>query len=270
MSTVMVEAASQERAATLLGANDPPPFTVTNPTGRSPFLLLGDHAGKRIPAALGDLGLPAAERERHIAWDIGIAALGALLATALDAVFVHQAYSRLVVDCNRGEGAWDAIAPASDGTAVPGNAVLDESARARRFAEIHEPYQQAIGQEIDRRLAAGQGTILVSLHSFTPVMHGSARPWQVGILHDRGDTRFAEAMLAVLREERDLTVGDNAPYRMALIDYTVPRHAYPRALPYAEIEVRQDLLADAAGCAAWSDRLARALVAARARAGGSW
>ena len=251
---------------TLLGTEDAAPVRVINPKGASSFLLIGDHAGNAVPKALGSLGLSDAELARHIGWDIGIGELGALLSEKLDAVFVRQSYSRLVIDCNRSPSQPDLIAEVSDGTVVPGNAGLGEAERAARFAEIHTPYQAAIAAEIARRDAAGMTTVLVALHSFTPAMKGAlrdqARPWHIGILHDGGDTAFAHALLDVLRDEADLVVGDNEPYRMDLIDYTIPRHAYPQRRPYAEIEVRQDLLADSAGCAAWADRLARVLPAA--------
>ena len=251
----------------LLGADDPSPIVTINPTGASSFLLIGDHAGNHIPAVLGDMGLGPAERVRHIAWDIGVAQLGEMLSTALDAVFVRQVYSRLVIDCNRRPDAPDAMPAVSDGTTVPANATLDDAARAARVSAIHTPYQAAIGTEIARRQAAGQATILIALHSFTPVMRGIARPWQIGILHDGGDTGFARALLAALADEPDLTVGDNEPYRMDLIDYTIPRHAYPDRLPYAEIEVRQDLIDDEQGCRAWCDRLARLFAVAAAAVG---
>ena len=251
---------------TLLGTEDAAPVRVINPKGASSFLLIGDHAGNAVPKALGSLGLSDAELARHIGWDIGIGELGALLSEKLDAVFVRQSYSRLVIDCNRSPSQPDLIAEVSDGTVVPGNAGLGEAERAARFAEIHTPYQAAIAAEIARRDAAGMTTVLVALHSFTPAMKGAlrdqARPWHIGILHDGGDTAFAHVLLDVLRDEADLVVGDNEPYRMDLIDYTIPRHAYPQRRPYAEIEVRQDLLADSAGCAAWADRLARVLPAA--------
>ncbi|WP_375393966.1 N-formylglutamate amidohydrolase [uncultured Sphingomonas sp.] len=243
----------------LLGADDPSPIVTKNPEGSSSFLLIGDHAGNRIPSVLGDMGLEPSERTRHIAWDIGVARLGELLSAALDAVFVQQVYSRLVIDCNRDPDAADAMPTVSDGTPVPANAALDETRRVARIAAIHKPYQAAIGAEIARRQAKGQPTILIALHSFTPVMRGLARPWQVGILYNDGDPTFAQALLTALRDERDLTVGDNEPYRMDLIDYTIPRHAYPDRLPYAEIEVRQDLIDDDAGCRDWCDRLVRVL-----------
>lgn len=246
------------------GPATPAPVTVFNPQRRSPFLLLGDHAGIAIPAALGTLGLGAPDLARHIACDIGVKGLGEALAERLDAVFVHQRYSRLVVDCNRDPRAPDAIPERSDGTIIPGNVGLDATARAARVATVHAPYQAAIAAEIARR---AEPPILVSLHSFTPVMAGQPRPWDVGILHDAGDARFARAMLAALAARGDLVVGDNEPYRMDSIDYTVPRHAYPAGLAYAEIEVRQDLLADGAGQQRWAAILAEALRAAQERLG---
>jgi len=252
----------------LLTTEDTSPVTVINPAGASSFLLIGDHAGKAVPARLGSLGLSDAELSRHIGWDIGVGGLGAALAERLDAVFVRQTYSRLVIDCNRSPDQPDVIAAVSDGTVVPANAALSEADRATRFREIHEPYHAAIDAELARRDMLGLPATVIALHSFTPMMSGpmrdQARPWQIGILHDGGDTSFAQALLAVLRTEGDLTVGDNEPYRMDLIDYTIPRHAYP-ARGYAEIEIRQDLLESAEDCAAWADRLARLLPAALER-----
>jgi predicted N-formylglutamate amidohydrolase len=236
---------------------------VHNAGANSPFLLLGDHAGNRIPAALGQLGLDATERRRHIAWDIGIADLGICLADALGASFIHQVYSRLVIDCNRRPGASDSIPAVSDGTIVPRNNGLDAAQADLRAAAIHAPYQLAIADEIDRRSAQGLATILVALHSFTPCMAGLERPWHAGILYDGGDDRFARAVLEALAEASELNIGDNEPYSMDTTDFTIPFHAYPRALPYVEIEIRQDLLADASGIAAWCARLQQALEAAQ-------
>ena len=248
----------------LLAANDPPPVQIINPQGPSPFLLIGDHAGNAIPSRMGSLGLSAKELSRHIGWDIGVAGLGERLAEAIDAVFIRQTYSRLVIDCNRDPAQPDAMPEVSDGTVIPANAGLREVDRAARVAAIHAPYQAAIGAEIARRDAAGMETVLVSLHSFTPSMRGVDRPWEIGILHGGGDERFSIALLGLLERQQGLTVGDNEPYAMDIIDYTVPRHAFEAGRAYVEIEIRQDLLATAEQQAGWATRLTPLLNQARA------
>ncbi|HEX8446475.1 MAG TPA: N-formylglutamate amidohydrolase [Sphingomonas sp.] len=249
----------------LLSADDPAPVRLENPEGRSPLLLIGDHAGNAIPEKLGDLGVSAADRARHIGWDIGIAGLGAALSRRLDAVWISQAYSRLVIDCNRDpapDADPNAIVSVSDGTPIPANHGLGDADRAARVTEIHAPYQNAIADEIARRTAAGLPTLLVALHSFTPTMAGIVRPWHVGILHDGGNDRLALTALALLRSDPVLTVGDNQPYAMDRIDHSIPRHAFIAGLPYVEFEVRQDLLADTAGIDRWCGILSRTLLAA--------
>jgi predicted N-formylglutamate amidohydrolase len=240
----------------MLSTSDPSPVRVLNPDGASSFLLLGDHAGNEVPSALARLGLGDEEMGRHIAWDIGIAGLGRRLSEALDAAFIAQTYSRLVIDCNRDPEAPDAIPAISDGTPVPANQDLSPLDRAARLREIHVPYQLAIAEALSRRDQAGLRTILVSLHSFTPAMNGFARPWQIGILHSEGETGFAQAILRLLRARGDLVVGDNQPYAMDKIDYTIPHHAFGARRPYVEIEIRQDLLATPEQQAEWSDLLA--------------
>ncbi len=242
-----------------LVATEAEPVVVLNSGADSPFLLLGDHAGRDIPASLTDLGLPPADLARHIAWDIGVAGLGARLSDALGATFIAQRYSRLVIDCNRDPSRADAIPEQSDGSTVPGNSNLTPAERAARVAAIHEPYQQRIAEEIAGRDARGLTTVLVALHSFTPVMGAHARPWRFGVLHQE-DSPFSRAVLARLRAEPDIgPVGDNEPYRMDDVDHTVPRHRRQGRIDYVELEVRQDLLADDAGQAAVAARLARLL-----------
>jgi predicted N-formylglutamate amidohydrolase len=236
---------------------------VHNAGATSPFLLVGDHAGNRIPGSLGRLGLDDAELQRHIAWDIGIAELGLLLGDSLAASFIHQIYSRLVIDCNRRTGAPDSIPAVSDGTPIAGNAGLASADGDARAAAIHAPYHQAIADEIDRRTSLGLPTVLVALHSFTPAMNGVDRPWHVGILYDAGDIRFARATMAAFAQNPALIVGDNEPYSMDTIDFTIPTHAYPRGLPYVELEIRQDLLAHSEGVKAWSHHVEQALTTAR-------
>ncbi len=243
----------------LIDATEPAPVAITNPSGASRFLLIADHAGNRVPRSLHDLGLPPAELSRHIGIDIGVSGLGAMLSEALDAPFVEQVYSRLVIDCNRDPDRADAIVEASDGTVIPGNAALSTQDRQARVAEVHAPYQDAIARILADRDIGGRPAILVALHSFTPVMAGVARRWHCGVLYDGGDTRLALAALERLRAERSLVVGDNEPYAMQGTDHTVPRHAYAARRPYVEFEVRQDLIADAGGQADYCGIIAAVL-----------
>ena len=247
------DADSVRPASLLLDRDDPPPAIVANPGAASPFLLIGDHAGRAIPRALGDLGLPPGAMDLHIAWDIGISGLGRALARLLDACFVEQAYSRLVLDCNRKPGAADRAPPVSDGVGVPGNVGLSEADMAARVAAIYEPYNAAIAQ------AAAGRRLLVSLHSFTPAMQGLARPWKLGVLHAQ-DSPLSLKLLALLRAELGEEAGDNQPYAMDGTDNTVPLHA-PRFEDYVELEVRQDLIQDVDGQAAMAAMLARILPA---------
>lgn len=234
-------------AITVLSAGDQPPVIVRNPGARSPYLLVGDHAGVAVPRALGDLGLPPEAFLRHIAVDIGISGLGPLLADRLGACFISQHYSRLVIDCNRDPARPDGIAEISDGTTIPGNLGLTPAGRQARVEEIFQPYHDAIAAELDWRAAEGLPTVLIALHSFTPVMSEIARPWRYGVLHLH-NSPFSDAALAALRGTfgEDL-VGDNEPYMMDGTDFTVPHHAGPRGLDYFELEVRQDLLETAEG-----------------------
>jgi predicted N-formylglutamate amidohydrolase len=256
---------SEVRSTRLVDVPDGEAVIVTNSGAASPFLLLGDHAGRDMPPRLGDLGLSAPDLDRHIAWDIGIAGLGRRLSAALGAPFIAQRYSRLVIDCNRDPARADSIPAESDGTPIAGNAGLSEADGAARVAEVFAPYHARIAQELDARADRGLPTVVVALHSFTPAMQGIPRPWRFGVLH-LGDSRFSMAVLAALRAEPDApAVGDNEPYRMDEVDFTIPHHAIRRGLDYVELEVRQDLLSDPAGQQAVAERLARVLPAALSR-----
>jgi predicted N-formylglutamate amidohydrolase len=241
----------------LLEAAEVPPVREENSDGRSPFLLTCDHYGRLIPRALGDLGLPASELTRHIAWDIGIAGVAERLSKQLDAHLIAQRYSRLVIDCNRPPCVASSIPVLSEATAVPGNEGLTRAAAEARRGAVFEPYHRRIAEVIDRRLQGGVPTVLVSLHSFTPVYAGIARPWHVGTLYHR-DTHLPPLLLRLFRAEADLVVGDNQPYAVSdESDYTIPIHGEARGLMNSGIEIRQDLIADQAGERQWADRLAR-------------
>ena len=241
----------------LLGHTEVPPVLEHNASGRSPFLLTCDHYGRLIPRVLGDLGVSESELTRHIAWDIGIAGVAETLAKHLDAHLVAQRYSRLVIDCNRPPHVASSIPVISEATTIPGNEGISREARAERRTQIFDPYHRRIDEVIDQRIAAGRPTVLVSLHSFTPVYAGIARPWHVGTLYHR-DERLPPLLLKMFRAEGDLVVGDNEPYAVSdETDYTIPVHGEARGLMNSGIEIRQDLIGEASGQQQWADRLAR-------------
>ncbi|PIT03082.1 N-formylglutamate amidohydrolase [Bradyrhizobium nitroreducens] len=248
-----------ETADQLLGEGDISPVHEVNASGTSPFLLTSDHYGRALPRALGDLGIAESELVRHIGWDIGIAGVADRLAEMLDAHLIAQRYSRLVIDCNRPPAAASSIPVISEATAIPRNEGISDRERAARRREIFEPYHDRIGAAIDTRLHDRRPTVLVSLHSFTPVYAGVARPWHIGALYNR-DTVLPHLLLKHLRGQGDLVVGDNEPYAVSdLTDYTIPVHGEGRGLVNTGIEIRQDLIADHAGQQQWAERLARIL-----------
>jgi predicted N-formylglutamate amidohydrolase len=249
-------------AETVLDPDEPDPVTFDNEAGRSVFFLTCDHAGRAIPRRLDRLGLPDHETRRHIAWDIGIGGVGRRLSQLLDAAVILQTYSRLVIDCNRDPKVPSSIPEISETTEIPGNRGLTEAARTARVNAIFGPYHDTIAAALDRRAAADRTSVLVALHSFTPVFKSVARPWHAAVLYNR-DARLALPLFELLNAEDGLVVGDNEPYRVTdLTDYTVPVHGEGRGLPYVEIEIRQDQISEPAGQVAWAERLARVLPAA--------
>jgi predicted N-formylglutamate amidohydrolase len=228
-----------------------------NAAGRSPFLLTCDHYGRLIPDALDKLGLPESELSRHIAWDIGIAGVAEQISDALGAHLIAQRYSRLVIDCNRPPDVTSSIPRISEATVIPGNEGISQAETEARQRAIFTPYHRRIDEAIDARQRDGRATMLMSLHSFTPVYAGVARPWHIGTLYHR-DRMVAPLLLKLLRAEGDLVVGDNEPYAVSdLTDYTIPVHGEARGLMNTGIEIRQDLIAQASGQMQWAERLAR-------------
>ena len=238
----------------LLNADDSQPVTVHRAGAATTFLFTCDHAGRATPLRLNRLGLPEAAFDLHIAWDIGAGALTERLSAALGACCFLQAYSRLVIDCNRDPQRPDAAPAVSDGVAIPGNLALTPDALAERMRAIHAPYHAAIASELDARQAKGLPTIVVFMHSFTPRMGGQDRPWQLGVLHE-GGSPFSRIVFELLSARPGYVVGDNQPYAMDGVDYSAPLHAIGRGLDYLELEVRQDLIADEAGQARIADLL---------------
>jgi predicted N-formylglutamate amidohydrolase len=243
----------------LLTATDPPPVEHVNAGGKAPVLITCDHASRRVPRSLHNLGLDAESLKLHIGWDIGAADVSRGLAKWLDAPALLAGYSRLVIDCNRDLDDPTSMPAMSDGVPVPGNRDLSPTARAQRVESLFKPYHRAVETALDGFAVRGVHPAVLSVHSFTPVMNGVARPWHVGILWDK-DPRMAVPMLAALRREAGLVVGDNEPYSAREpAGYTVRTHAEKRGLPHLNVELRQDLLATDAGTAEWAERLARVL-----------
>ena len=250
--------------STLLEPDEPAPFEIIPGDGTSPFVFVCDHAGRRLPRVLGDLGLSECDLASHIAWDIGIRGVVTRLAQSLAAFAIFQTYSRLVIDCNRPLDAPDSIAVQSAGVEIPFNRDLTAAAREQRIASVFRPYHEQIQLELDRRAQTGQFTIVVAMHSFTPVFRGTPRPWHAGVLYNR-EERLARPLLNLLRSDTSLVVGDNQPYAVSdTSDYSIVTYGERRGHPHVEIEIRQDLIADAGGQRAWADRLRSLLLKASA------
>jgi predicted N-formylglutamate amidohydrolase len=233
------------------------PFEVLPGTRDRRLLILCDHASNALPPVYGSLGLPDAEFERHIAYDIGAAGVTRGLAESLGANAVLSGYSRLLIDPNRGPDDPTLVMRLSDGSLIPDNARIGADEIADRVKAFYVPYHAAITRLIDEALDLGEVPVILSVHSFTPNWKGVPRRWQAALLWDK-DPRLAAPMIDGLKAE-GLVVGDNEPYDGALENDTMYRHGTMRGLPHALIEVRQDLISDAAGQAEWAERLARIL-----------
>ncbi|PBC19908.1 MULTISPECIES: N-formylglutamate amidohydrolase [unclassified Mesorhizobium] len=232
------------------------PFDVVEGDRKRGIVLLADHARRDLPDEYGSLGLPAAEFDRHIAYDIGVEAVTRELAGLLDVPAVLANFSRLLIDPNRGEDDPTLIRQLYDGTVVPGNYPIAPQERERRLDRFYRPYHDAVGAVIASvAQASGRAPFIFSVHSFTPVMQGRQRPWHVGILWDRDD-RVARPLIDMLAQDKNLIVGDNEPYDGALRGDTMFRHAIVNGYAHALIEIRQDLIADQKGALAWAERLA--------------
>jgi len=270
MSTLEITSGSPGEAQEtgLLAPDEPRPFELLNGTGRTSLLLLCDHATRFVPRALRSLGLDEAALTRHIAWDIGIAEVTRHLARRLDAPAVLSHFSRLIVDPNRQLDNPTLIPEISDGTVIPGNRDLDAAARQARIDTFFRPYHAAVAAQLDAMLArakaggkqGGRIPVLVSMHSFTPIMHGLQRPWQIGILWNR-DPRLPRPLMDRLRAD-GFIVGDNEPYSGADgHGYSQHTHGDARGIANVLIEVRQDLIDTQQGAALWAGLLAEALEA---------
>ena len=242
------------RQAALIGPDEPAPFRVLNPQGRARLLVVCDHASRRIPAALDNLGLDELALGRHIASDIGAGDVAEKLSARLDAPAVLAGYSRLVVDCNRGLDDPTSILAVSDGEFIPGNQGLSEADKAERARQFFHPYHDAIRRRLGSFERRGIVPAFVAVHSFTPIFKQVRRPWQIGVLWDK-DPRIPVPLIEMLRAQ-GIAVGDNEPYSgKAPADHTVDHHAEGGGLPHVSIEIRQDLVDHPEGVARWADIL---------------
>ncbi len=245
------------------------PVVVENPEGAGPFVIVCDHASNRIPADYRSFGYAEDALATHIAWDPGALGVSRFLSALLDAPLLWPDVSRLVIDCNRPIDAASLIVIESEGRPVPPNRNLSEAQRAERIQRVHAPYHDAIDACVERRLAVGVAPALIAIHSFTPVYLGKRRPWEIGIVFG-DDRRLADRFIRALQADPTLTVGINQPYAPAdQVYYTVERHAGPRGLPAAMIEIRNDEIGDEAGQQQWANSLGKILIAAEPRVEGA-
>jgi predicted N-formylglutamate amidohydrolase len=236
----------------------PPAFRVVNETGASPYVLVCEHASRFIPKSYRGLGLSDADFSRHIAWDIGAENVALRVSQKLDASLILANYSRLLVDLNRPPGSETSIPHISEMTTIPGNTELTDAERQNRIERYFDPFQMQLSRLLDKRQKLRKPTIIIGIHSFTPVYKGFTRPWHAGILYRRSVV-FGKAMVEALGGAQANVVG-NQPYQIDdKSDYTVPVHGEARGLDSVLVEIRQDLISEDVGAANWSSRLGAAL-----------
>lgn len=243
----------------LLAADEAPAFSIDNASSDRPILIVCDHASNRVPKSLGSLGLAERYWDQHIAWDVGAAAVAGHLGRLLGSRVIYAGYSRLVLDVNRGRADISAIPTLTDGILVPGNLALPNAERQARIDSLFSPYHQAINSALGELTRPDRAPVLLSIHSFTPFLHGIFRPCDIGVLWDK-DPRIPVPLLTTLRGRSDLAIGDNLPYSgMHVADYTIDTHAEAAGLAHVGIEIRQDHITTADGQLSFAALLAESL-----------
>ena len=243
----------------LLAADELHPAEIINEQGRSPYVLICEHASNHLPRALGSLGLQPQDLQRHIAFDIGAGDTAELLAKLLDAPLIRQRYSRLVYDCNRSPESEGAMPELSEVFAIPGNVGLTAQAKLARINALYRPFMDAIAAMLDYRAAHGTLSIPVSVHSFTKVYKGRERSVELGLLFDR-DPSLANALV---KSFVGVNTQLNEPYGPKDgVMHLMNVHAAPRGLKHLMIEIRNDLIAQQRGQQEWAQRLSVPLIQA--------
>lgn len=240
------------------------PYETFNPDGDPSLIFVCDHASNAIPAPYGTLGLSKDLLETHIAYDIGAADVTRAMASAFDAPAILGTASRLLIDLNRGADDPTLVMKLSDGAIIAGNAKVDRAEIDARIAKFYRPYHGAVEAGIARARARAITPAIISIHSFTPEWKQKKRPWEIGILYSRRDTRLSDAVLAELRKDASLTVGANQPYTGELEGDCMEQHALAHGFAHVLIEIRQDLIATPETARAWAARLVPVLQTALA------
>jgi predicted N-formylglutamate amidohydrolase len=243
----------------LLQEDEESPFLAVNEAGRSAYVLVCEHASRLLPKKLGTLGLSQAELASHIAWDLGAEKVARLLSRLIDAPLLLQRYSRLAYDCNRPPESPDAVPEVSELTTIPGNRKLSAEDRLARTREIYRPFHDGVSMLLDRRAAAGLKSLVVSIHSFTPVYKGKSRSVELGILHDRDTSLSSKLIKSFPKIDARL----NEPYGPKDgVLHTLNMHGFARGLQHAMIEIRNDLVSAERGQDEWAQRLSVPLIQA--------
>lgn len=251
-----MQSAASNTDEPLLGSMDPAPAEVVNGQSDNDVVLVCEHAGRAIPASLGALGLRSDQLDLHIAYDIGAAAVARGIAKAINAPLVLQPYCRLVVDCNRPVESGEAVPEVSDGVEVPGNLDLSPSQRQRRFDEIFDPFHRTVSEVIDRH----PRRLVIAIHSFTPVLDGKARPWDVGFVFRKDSATSRHLAASISDIDAALKIGMNEPYSVEdESDWFVPHHGERRGIAHSLIEIRNDHLGSEQGCDRFADLLCQAI-----------
>lgn len=238
----------------------PNPFTLQNPDGAFPAVLLVEHARDFIPAEMKGLGVAAEDIKSHIGWDIGIEGVTRGVSEALGAPAIYCLYSRLIIDVNRPLHSPELVRPESDGIPIPGNAGADAENIRARVAQIYDPYHAA-AEELCAEAQSRGARFVVSMHSCTPQLRrGVFRPWEIGLSTYRSE-KTMERLGALLRAE-GFNVGLHEPYDTRdLPGASLDIHGAQRGMEDILVEIRQDQIADADGQKRWAGIMARALSA---------
>lgn len=248
-------AAESELKHKILSNEESPSFEVFNEGGQNPILLVCEHASNMIPKRLNNLGLSEEQRFSHVAWDLGAKKLALTISKKLDSVLIAARYSRLVYDCNRSPNAPDAMPYKTEVCNVPGNMNLSSEDCAARTLEIYQPFEQKICDVITNR----NETVLITVHSFTPIFYGKKRNTCIGFICGNDD-RITSEMLSLCSDIK-LECEKNKPYGPSDgVLHTVLKHGETNQVPYVMIEVRNDLLATDEGIDQINDILVPRLI----------